>query len=271
MQKNIISVLLVFSLLVSSVIPAYANSDTPLISEMIYIEETGETVSYKLLTDTDDIRVVETSDENYTYHVVYNKNERSMDVVISDAKPKNVAFSTLKDSQQSIHIDLNQANDLYNFSEDSLYEDNLIAPLATTIKQKTFTNFEYFKTIGTTNSWELRRPDPSNPLFSYYYFNTNETNQNRSYLNSFMDYVEKINSQEFVILGLITASVFSDILVGLSGISTVFSGGALTPAMVMAVAGAVTANAAVINSIVTWGSYCQYAYNYYAEAYYARA
>ena len=82
-----------------------------------------------------------------------------------------------------------------------------------------------------------------------------------------MDYVEKINSQEIKILTSISASVFADILLYLSGIGTVFSGGTLTPAMVVAAAGAVGATFAVVDSVVTLGTYWRYAYNYYWEVF----
>ena len=86
-----------------------------------------------------------------------------------------------------------------------------------------------------------------------------------------MDYVEKINIQEGKVLGSMTASVFTDILLYLSGIGTVFTGGTLTSAMVSAAAASVGAKGVVVSSMVTLGSYWKYAYNYYLSAYYKRA
>lgn len=257
-MKKRLSILLALLVLISTPIQIFAKNVMP----EVLIFETGE-VKYTILEDNKELKKVKTEDSRYTYTVTYNKITRTMDTIISDSMSKT--------GESYIHINLDIPSESYGITENgtslSLFDN---ATTRASIKQNTFSNFEYTKTIGTTNEWQLRRPDPSFPI-NWLYFDTKETKDNKSYLNSFMDYVEKINAQEGKVLASITASVFSDILVSLSGIATVFSGGTLTPAMVTAAAGAVGANLVMVDSMVTLGSYWKYAYNYYFEVFYRQS
>lgn len=225
-------------------------------------------INFKVLVDNKSIRKVETSDDNAKYIVTYNKNKRTMDVVIHKLKNKGTKI----ESTQKYYLNLDNVNESYMISEDGKVEAVFDEKeTRASIKQNTWSNYEYTKTLGTTNKWELRRPDPKNPVFKRIYFTTKETNSNKTYLNSFMDYVEKINTQESTILWSISSSVFTDILLYLSGIGNVFTGGTLTSTMVAAAAASVGAKGVVVNQFVTLGSYWRYAYNYYYSVYNRRA
>lgn len=76
--------------------------------------------------------------------------------------------------------------------------------------QNTFSNFEYDKTYGSPNRWELRRPDGS--FTGTIYFKTNETSSNRQYLNSFKAAVDQINSIEIRLMGSIGMEAFTGAL-----------------------------------------------------------
>lgn len=261
--KNLLLFSLLLSIGFSNVTSTYANVNSKNNIEFEYNSLYPE-INLRILNDDGNIRTVETYDSDAKYIVTYNKDERTMDVIIH--KLNNNTKSVI--STDNFHIDLEQIENSYKISEDgktsNIFEEG---QTRASIYQNTYSNYEYEKTYGSTNKWELRRPDPSNPVFSTYYFTTNETSENAKDLQSFMDYVEKINSQEVKVIFSIGASVFSDILLYMSGIGTVFTGGTLTPAMVTAAAAAVGANGLAVSEMVTLGSYWNYAYNYYFEVY----
>lgn len=75
-----------------------------------------------------------------------------------------------------------------------------IGIMATTIKQDTFSNYEYTITTGSPERWQVRRPD-NGSLNSYKYKNVTRTTSNAANLSSYQQTVEKINALEWTFLG----------------------------------------------------------------------
>lgn len=203
----------------------------------------------KILQDDDNIRIVETIDSKSKYTATYNKKDRTLDIIVSKINSSNRILETT----EKYHID---------FEKDAIKDR---------IYQNTFSNYEYTKRYGNPNVWELRRPDPSNPFFKTIGFSTKETSANVNYLYKYMDYVEKINSKEINLLASLGSALLSDVLVAMSGVANIFSGGTLTPAMIQTIATSLGANGVLLYDYQTLIHYYNMAYDNYCEVYYKRS
>ncbi|MCL1987497.1 MAG: geobacillin-26 family protein [Firmicutes bacterium] len=266
--KKALSVLLMFTLFVHVMSPLNllaTNQEVDIPFNSMYIQETGETVQWRVLKDTGYIRIIETRDTTQSFVATHNFVNNTMDFVITDLRAVGRANNT-----EFVHINTEEPSRSFKVSEDGtqhqLFENfDTYKWARAKVEQNTFSNFEYTFWTGNPVMWELRRPNPSNPVFGWYYFTTAETNNNVSFLNDFMRTVENINILEFQMMAALIGVDFAYFLLGLSGISTVFSGGTLTVAMIMAVAGAAAATATLITVTLQWSSHLRQAYLLYNQ------
>lgn len=140
----------------------------------------GTPYNTKVTVDNSTTRVAESYDEHFKYISTYDK-ETKIAVV------------------QQIDINTNAV------ITEVVANANGIVPY-----ENTFSNFEYDKTYGSPNKWELRRPDGS--LTGTIYFKTDETSANSSYLAEFKDAVDQINSLEGKIIAAIGLEAFTGAL-----------------------------------------------------------
>lgn len=84
--------------------------------------------------------------------------------------------------------------------------NSIIAARAATVKENTFSNFEYTITFGSKEKWQIRRPK-GDSLVNYYYKNVTRTSSNKSNLNNFKNQVDIINDAELKMFGSFGSSV----------------------------------------------------------------
>lgn len=157
--------------------------------------------------DNDEERIAEGLENGYKFIAILNKKANTIELRKLDIKNEKILDVNL--------YDLNKKDN----TEDIISNNDDYAPMAGKISQNTFSNYEYTKWFGSPNKWELRRPREGFGFNNTYYFQTNENSQNRSYLNSFYDTVENINSLEKEYLTFVSL----EILTGTLG--AIFSGG----------------------------------------------
>jgi hypothetical protein len=198
-----------------------------------------------ILADSDQQKVVETSDENSIYVTTYDKEANTVQVSVTNISTGDVSVG--------VPTSVNPSNEP---------EMSLFASLS----QSTFTNYEYIKTYGSTNVWELRRPDSS--IFTYYYFKTNETSTNSSDLNSFKTYVDSINSLEVEIVLAYGASALSVVVAGAAGAGAIFTGGTLTMAAWASIVTAAGVAQSAVRTFMSYDTACRNAFDKYFTVYY---
>ena len=106
-----------------------------------------------------------------------------------------------------LKITLNGQTFSYDLTKDDAYE--VLKKIR--VKQKTFSNFEYF--WYTNNEWKLKRPDPDNP-FKTHYFKTMQNSKNYDALREYRDVVNIINSQEGLCITLAGLDTFLAVCIG---------------------------------------------------------
>lgn len=200
-----------------------------------------------ILEDTSSKRVVQTSDENYTYITTYDK---------------------LNDTMQFTKVDIDTNVSIVGnvvSGEDAISTTTYASTRATTLKENTFTNYEYTKTYGDPNEWELRRPDGS--LTGTYYFKTYEVTKNKSYINTFKSAVDTINTKEGEIVAAYGLVILGDIAAAAISAGAIATGGVLTPAAWTSIIAAAGANTAYVSVCVAWDNACKTAYDAYYDTF----
>lgn len=148
-------------------------------------------------------RIAESIEGEYKYIAVYDKNTKTVTITKKDLDSNDVLEVT----------EINLGESSATLSQEA--SSNILAASSSTY-QNTFSNYEYTKWYGTTNKWELRKPNGS---FNLHYFQTYQTTQNSSYLSSFQNSVIKINNLERDYIGLVGMQA----LIGTLG--AIFTGG----------------------------------------------
>ncbi|SHL79737.1 hypothetical protein SAMN02745136_05717 [Anaerocolumna jejuensis DSM 15929] len=182
----------------------------------------------KTIINNNDEKVVETTSDDFKFRCTNDKknNDITMEkyslktggllltvvldndaqvITVTDAVSDSQTTQTVSEVINGALIPENQA-----ISNTVVQATSNYSIMATTANQNTFSNYEYTKTYGSPNVWELRRPDGS--LNGTYYFKTNETSTNRNYLTAFYDAVESINSTEGKLIGSLGLAVFTSAL-----------------------------------------------------------
>lgn len=214
-------------------------SDVSIMAQAAFTEDViNNDVSIK---EVGDVRIAETQDGDVMYRSTFNDSARTAVFETIDVNTGEVI--------DTVFIDLGEK---VSDSENS----------RATIKENTFSNYEYTITTGSPNKWQIRR---WKSLTSTYYYNVTETSKNKTYLNNFKKHVDDINTKEFAILGSITASLLTDIIAIASGVGNVLVGGSLTVAQWQAVLASAGAKAALVTSFTSWQTSVKNAYFQYWE------
>lgn len=232
-MKNKLMKIISFVLVVSLLLPG----------TIAFAQESADSELYKVIEENSSIRVTESQDSRNIYRATYNKYDGSVQVSIIDLETGNIKVGeTVKASA---------------------YPKAIISTRSASVEENTFCNFEYTKWIETPNKWQIRRPREG--FNNWYYFDTTESDSNRSYLTSFQDTVEKINDQEFVVIGSFGANFIASFLAGVASAGAVVSGGTLTPAAYAAIGGAIAALGNNEYQVIKYGELMETAYEEFFE------
>lgn len=200
--------------------------------------------------DTSFARIAESHDETATYRTILNKEANTIQMIVFYNDGSVVYGSEIEIPSSSEAQSLSRA---------------IMRSQSASLNENTFCNYEYTITYGTSNKWELRRPDGS---FGTYYFQTYETSLNESYLTKFRGYVDSINEIEGAIIRNFGLYALSCLVAGATGAGAIFSGGTLSTAAwgsLVAVAGC---GDAVLTECTKLDTACKNAYDSYWNAYY---
>ena len=223
--KKLVSLTLAAVMLVGASVTTFATEGPP-------------TYNLTILEDSDTQKVTQTSDNAYVYITTFDKINNTMQ------------FTTINKSTNTktvgAEISREDAGSVTSYSNATTRSASL--------NEKTFTNYEYTKAYGSTNTWTLRRPDGS--LTGTIYFKTYEVSQNRSYINTFKSAVDTINTKEGEIVASYGIVVLSDIAAAAISAGAIATGGALSPAAWTAIVAAAGANTACVAVCVSWNNAC---------------
>lgn len=192
-----------------------------------------------ILTDDANIRISQTSDDDFTYIATYNKNTRTIQLTQKD----NATGATVIGKVAPLKVQTRAS-----------------------LEEKTFTNYEYEITYGSPNTWELRRPGDN--ILSLVYFRTNETSTNRSYLTTFRTAVDDINVQEGEIVSALGMSALSVLVAAAAGAGAIFTGGTLSATAWGAILSAAGFSTAYVTVCMSYDKSCKKAYDAYWNTYY---
>lgn len=193
--------------------------------------------------DTNNQRIAECIEGKYKYISVYDKKSKI-------AKISKISLDSGK------MIDVNS----YDLNKKTSLEDNKsienYSQRARSIKQNTFSNYEYTKWYGNPNKWELRKPKEGFGLNKTCPFQTYETSKNKDYINKFYDAVEDINRLEKDYISAVGTEVLTATL------GAIYTGG--LSALLTSI-GATSAAIAIANHLA---AKCRIAEDNYWETYY---
>lgn len=190
-------------------------------------------------------RVAESIEGGYIYRAAYNKRTSMMSISKTRILTKEICEVTW------VNMDPKATSDIKVSTTNNL----VMATYSQSLTENTFSNYEYTKWYGSTNKWELRRPDST--VTGTIAFKTYQTTKNKTYLLGFYNTVNAINKRELTIVGLIgTTALIAVVGYMFSGGIAAFLGAAgfSTPAMIEI--------AALQNSV-------KVAKDYYWDAYYS--
>ena len=230
-MKKIISLALSLVMLLTMSVSAFAAETEP--------------YNTLVLKDTEAVRITQTSDDDFTYVATYDKINNTVQLVQTDNLTGEENVGEIAQIQ-------------------TLTTDNT-PQVRASLEEKTFTNYEYEKTYGTPNKWELRRPGDN--AFNWIYFQTYETSSNKEYLKAFKDAVDDINVQEGAIVTSLGMAGLSYLAAGAAGAGAIFTGGTLSAAAWGALLSAGGFSTAYVATCMAYDQSCKDAYDAYWETY----
>lgn len=219
--------------------------------------EASSSIPVTIIKDNAKVRIVETNDEQFIYRVTVNKIDNTAQMQITDKMTKKVKIS------QKAQLGLSDSKEALTSNSSS------IMATRATLEQNTFTNYEYTKTYGTPNQWQLRRPDSS--ILSYYYFNTAETSSNRPYLESFKGAVQRINDTEVPMVASIGAAGIMDLLSVGSVVAAICTGGMLSGAAWTVIVASLGMTGISATLLIQYNAACVDAFDAYNEVFKRKA
>lgn len=176
----------------------------------------------------DNIQIVE---DNESERVVEYTEEIGTTVAIYDKENNVLTIESPIDGLMVIDLNKNSEELLDQKSTDlsaSLVTNPGVSILSSTgtVKQNTYSNYEYTITFNKNKSeaWQLRRPK-NGSRFNYYYKNITRNSSNAKNLDAFQKQVELINGLELKVIGQITTATA---LAGISYLLAVPTAGAGT-------------------------------------------
>lgn len=204
------------------------------------LNTTSSPYNITVLEDTSNKKVVQTCDENYIYITTFDKSNDTMQFTQIDIVTNVSVIGKEVSGVDAISV-------------------TSYASARTSIKENTFTNYEYTKTYGNPNEWELRRPDGS--LTGTHYFKTYEVSNNASYIATFKSAVDTINTKEGKIVAAFRLAVLGNLAAAAISAGAITTDGALTPAAWTSIIAAAGANTAYVSICIAWDNACKRAYD----------
>lgn len=137
---------------------------------------------------------------------------------------------------------------------------------ATKIHQDTFLNFEYDIWQTSPREWNLERP---NGVFKQYYFKVFENASNKSELRTWKSDVDKLNAQEWAVIGGAGLTIFNTVKACIISHAAIASGGILTTAAIDSIKDAIVAAGGTtigVGLLCTTYNNCAMSYNDVFEA-----
>ncbi|TCT16196.1 hypothetical protein EDC18_102212 [Natranaerovirga pectinivora] len=199
-----------------------------------------------ILQDDEQVRIAQANDDNMIYTTTFNKIDNWVQTIATDI----YTGEQFKGDIVFIQIP----------------EQEFVVGIRASLKENTFTNYEYTKTYGTTNKWELRRPRSN--IFNYYYFKTDETTANSSDLSRFKSYVDSINTLEGQIIMDMGLSGLSIVVSAAAGAGAIFTGGTLSTAAWASIVASAGAHSKLVSTCMSYDTACKNAYDAYWTVYY---
>lgn len=236
-MKKLLSTVLAMAMTVSLVIPSYAIN-------------ASENYNLVVVEDNVNVRIVETSDENYAYRTTLNKIKNTIDHEMISLTTRSVKKADTVELDGLIMLN------------DELTVDTR----AHQLQENTFINYEYTKTYGSTNRWQIRRPKLN--YLTWYYYDVEETSRNISYLNTFKRHVDDINYEEGAVIASIGMAGLSYIVVGASTWGALLTGGVLSPAQWGSILAAAGFSATAATAVAIYDRSCSEAYGAYMDILY---
>ena len=149
--------------------------------------------SVEIVEDNAHERVAEYTEEQGTTVATYDKGNN---ILIIDSPSDGLTIIDLNEKSEQL---LGQKS---SDSSMSLISNSGFSTLSSTgsVKQNTYSNYEYTITFGKSEVWQLRRPK-NGSMVNYYYKNVTRNSSNATNLNSFKKKVDLINDLEWKIIG----------------------------------------------------------------------
>lgn len=234
MMKKLISIILSMAMLLSLSVSAFAVE--------------LDTTDAIILEDNSSIRMAQTEDGSFIYEAIYDKVNNTVQLIqINKRTGTKIAGEVTQIPIFEKKIELASAN-------------------AATQEEKTFTNYEYKKTYGSPNKWELRKPGDV-AFLTKDSFKTYETSRNKEFITAFKKAVDSINIQEGKIVEALGLAALSYLAGGAAGAGAIFTGGTMTAAAwaALLVAGGYSKN--YVDVVMEYDSFCKDAFDAYNETY----
>ena len=233
-MKKKISILLVIAMCLTLSVPAFAT-------------EQYDLYNTNVIDDNSDVRIVQTSDEHYTYTATFDKEAKTLQLVqVNNATGEVVT------------------GDIVPVKE---FSENLPVQTRASLEENTWTNYEYTKTYGNPNEWELRAPGDN--IFTIIYFKTYEEEDNEVHLSDFMDAVDEVNTTEGVMISSVGLYGLSVLAAGAAGAGAIFTGGTLSSAAWAALLAAGGFAKEALDACTDYDQACKDAYDSFWETFYA--
>lgn len=194
-------------------------------------------------------RVAKSEDADFIYVAIYDRNNETVQLIQTDKKTGE------KIAGEAVVIRA--------FSEENGAVNSRAGEY---LEEKTFTNYEYKKTYGLPNRWELRRPGDI-AFLTKESFETYETTSNKEFIDAFEAAVNSINVKEGEIVSALGMAALSYLAGGAAGAGAIFTGGTMTPAAWAALLAAGGFSQNYINVVMEYDSLCKAAYDSYMETY----
>lgn len=229
-MKKVLSVLLVFVMLLSMSVTAFAAENTSINAHASVVQ----------IEEINGVRTVTCSDETTTYIVTYDTVNNTICVAQRDITTGVITYGT---------------------TESTLLNTVDTQAVASTIHQDTFSNYEYDIYTGNPNEWNLERPDDDGD--GQRYFMVYENSSNETELDAWFDAVNALNDKEWEAVSSYGVALVTSAAAGFISGMAVASGGILTPGAITAIVaatGATGAAAVLLTQIGTCCNVCRMAY-----------
>lgn len=220
MKKKLLSLfvgIIIFALIFSSIGPNVAEAKDSAVSiKNLKVENYSSEFSLELMQDNDvkivedneDYRIVETTENGEVIVTSYDKKANVLSIYKKDelSTLQKIDIGNIEYSSENFNI-----TDLESLSENPIIKESPgFSTLASTLEEKTFSNFEYKITFSSPEKWVIRKPNPDSPFTKTISKTAYKQYPNTGALGVFRDVVNDINYYEKRMIGAIAlASVIA--------------------------------------------------------------